>query len=839
MADSGKTQSILTRLIRLAAQCVRDVRFATRLFRRQPILFAMTVTGVAIAIGISATTFGFVNAAALRGSGFADPDSLVSIEWLAAHSAPITGNSPVEGNWAYRDFIRLQTAAKSIDMAASSGTLDQFRSSAVDPGARLNGMAVSGNFFRVTGGIVTTGRALAPSDDSDAAPPVIVLSHGLWVTAFGKQRDVIGRTVWLSGRPFTVVGVASRGFLGSTGVATPPSYWITLGSQRVPAIAASGRAISASVWNPAVEVLGRIRDEATHQRAETEVRALASRLENDRTIPRPEEVVARFSPASGNREARAISVILMTLVGLVVAVAIANVTNILLAHASMRSREIGTRLALGATGARVVAQLLTESLVLGVAGGMSGFLVSVWATPWVARVIELPPVYDVGPDARVLSFVALLTIVASLLAGLAPARFGRKGDVIGALRQDTASIGVELRGGRFRSLLLASQTAFSILLLVLATLLTRSLVVAASQDPGYDAKALLSISFSRTAASPTGRDADRARLQSALDQIRTMPGVSGASLAAAPPFAWVTSPQRLPTGWTVSRNETFPDYFSTLGLRVLRGRTYSAEEVAKDAPVAVISATLAYQAFGSLDVVGQSMDEIWGMADPSVETNSSLMRRPPGGEIIGVVQDALTDLAPEKNGRAAIYLPLARNRMSYVVVRSRGDVRMLTEPLRTVLRNIEPSATIDFRIAADEMDRQLNSQRNLAALGVVAGTVALSLAVVGLFGATAFTTGQRRHEIMVRITLGATRQSLVRLLLRDSLRPIFVGMAFGLVLALGLGRALQPVLYGVSAQDPVALGSAVVILSTAAAAAVLPTILRASRQQPGKVLKET
>lgn len=852
----------------------QDVRFAARLFRRQPGLFGITVAGLAFAIGLSTAAFSVVNAVALRGGGIVNPEGVFRVQWMASGSLSMTGNSPFWGNWAYADFARLRSSPSSIDIVASTSAGRLFRqpTDSSDPWP-VSGRAVSGDFFPLVGGTASLGRTLGPGDDVPGAPAVVVLSHRLWKNRLAADPAIVGKTIWLGSEPFTVIGVAARGFTGTIGSELPPALWITFTSEadswtrtssaeveavrqeietlrRTTPLGASSQerlksleadlAVPRRVWNPAVDVIGRLKPGVTGAHSEAEMRALTTAIAIERGQKASDPAtMARLQPVNGDRgDSAVIAAIFMGLVGLLVLLACANVTNVLLANAASRSREIGTRLALGAGRGRVVRQLLTESVLLGLAGGVAGLTLAMWTTPPLAALVQVPEAYDVTPDGVVYAFVALLTIGVGLIAGLAPARYGRSGDVLSALKVDQSAAPTPLRRGRLRSLLIGGQATVSIVLLVVAALLTRSLVRAAFLDLGFDADRLMTVS---TGNSTNSRRWSPERIEAfwntALAQIRQLPGVAGASLAGAPPFSGITASQVLPTGIRVNRNETTAEYFATVGIRVLRGRAYTADEVRNEVPVAVVSESLARAVWGEANPVGASMDRAWGQ-DGAAASAGSTLRRPKGTLVVGVVADAIGDLDSLRRGVPTIYLPLARRMVPRLVVRATGDVRSMERPVQDALRAANPDMDSRVTFASNELDRQLSVPKTLALLGVIAGGSALGLALVGLFGVTAFVVGQRRHEVTVRMALGASQTAIVQMLLRDSLRPVAIGLICGLVLALASGQLMQFLLYGVSGRDPVAILTAIAVLFGAALAAVLGPARQVARENPAQVLKQ-
>jgi hypothetical protein len=610
----------------------QDVVFATRLFRRQPVLFGLTVAGLAVAMGISTATFGIVRRVALAGYGVSDPESVVRVGSIGGPFSKITGNSPYQGNWALSDYVRLEEVTRSIATVAAVSITAEFRADR-DHGDPLpvGVMAVSGDYFSMLGFSAPVGRMLTQADERTGVSHVVV-SHGFWKNRLGSDLTIVGRAIWLDDNRLTVIGVADKRH-GSPSSANPPAFWTTLatyaeivaGRSRAdleqtrarlqalgerPGLAAAERsrlkALEADLMapgrsNPAVEVLGRIGAGVTRGQAEAEVRSIAAGLAGEHRTggsPRPPTVQLHSIDEIWNRNTIPIVAILMTTVGAVVLLACANVTNLLLASAASRRREIGTRLAIGASRGRIVRQMLTESLLLGLVGGALGLIIAIQILPSFAALIQVPPAFDVSPDFSVYAFVAMVTLAVGLIAGLAPARYGRGGNILSALNTDQHAAPRPMPRGVLRSMLIGGQAAVSIVLLVLAAPLTRALVQTAGLDLGYDADRLMTVSLRSASSGRISGAASTAEYwREAVERVRQLPGVAGAALASVPPFDSGTASQIL-NGHRINRNETSPDFFDTLAARLIRGRIYTPDEVAIQAPVAVISATLARRVLG-------------------------------------------------------------------------------------------------------------------------------------------------------------------------------------------------------------------------------------------------
>jgi predicted permease len=799
----------------------QDIFFAFRLFRRHRGLFGATIAGLAVAIALSAAVFGIVRAVAFGGSGFETAD-VYRVSLASGPFTRVTGNSPMRGQWAHSDYLRMRDEVTGMAVVAAAGSVARYRpANSTDIGVPISYRAVSGDYFSALGMRTVLGRALVTADDRPQMRSVVV-SRGFWLNAMGGDPSIVGKAILLDDEPFTVVGVAERRHGAPSGMAMPPAMWTTL--------TALSETVPTPGWNPAVEILGRLKAGRTKPQAEAEALTVAVNLAAARTRTPPSVILE--PPNRTNRQTAVVATVLLTIVGLVVLLACANVANVLLASAASRRREIGTRLAIGASRLRILRQLLTESLLLGTAGSIAGVLMARAVVSTLAATMRLPAALDVSLDATAYGFVALMTIAVGLLAGVAPARYGYRGDVMSALKIDQLSAPLPLPRARLRSLLVGGQAAISIVLLVLAALLTRALVSMMVLDAGLDVNRLITVSVS-TAPAPGGAQYS-AYWNRLREEVLGVAGVSGAAYASLPPFDSFTAIQAY-DGVRVSRNETTPEYFTALGIPIVRGRAYTADELRSGAPVALVSASLARAFWGGRDPLGERMEEVWGTVKPGDE-RKGMLRKVSQARVIGVVADVTTDI--DAVNAPTIYLPLSEHVAPRLVVSSNGDPALLAGPLKDAITRFDRRQRPNVSLPREGLRRQLDAPRTLAMLAIVVGAIALGLAAIGLFGVTAFVVEQRTHEMSVRRALGATNRQLVELLLHDNLKPVVFGLAGGLLVALAAGRVVESVLYGTSSRDPLALAAASLVLIAAAAIAIIIPARKAARADPARLLKQ-
>jgi putative ABC transport system permease protein len=825
-----------------------DIVFATRLFRREPALFSLTVAGVALAIGITTSVFSLVDAVANRSFGIPDPASGYRVNFAYGPS----GNG---GPWAYADYLKLRDINPSLPIAAMLNGSNQVQlgEPSVDGEERFAPITVvSGGFFDIMGGRAAIGRSLVNDDDRAGAAPAIVLSDRFWRSEFGADPSVIGRTLRLNRAPFTIVGVARRGFT-ATSQFRMPIGWISLTAyselqERQPYSKFDRRYQSVDVVATRASAISESKVAAT---AEAVVAGVAAERGLVDPGNRPRVVIADLVEQSGDASFAAFGAsIIMVVVGLILALASVNIANLLLASAAARSREIGVRLTLGASRIRIVRQLLTESLLLGLLGGAAGLTLALWTAPVLAQVLNFPETLQVSPGTRVLGFSVVVTVVVGLVAGLAPARYGRRGELLSSINAETPAA-TSGRSGRLHTILIGSQAAASIVLLVGAALFVRSLVEVVNMDLGLKADRLVMVSLSVRKARTDA--VARAALDAAQERLRQAPGVTGVSLTLLGPFEGSYAPMSVgpQSGRTlrgylrgepalqVMRHETSADYFETIGARIIRGRSYTADEAKSTAPVAVISESLARRFWPHEDPIGSSLTRVWGEEIPATGRAQGFLRKPVGTRVIGVVSESVTRLRSYDS--PALYLPLdpLEGRTPRLIVRTTGDPRGALRGIRDALKSIDPDLGIRTQFVSDGLQDELRTPKAFALVAGVIGVSTLILAVIGLFGVTAFVVRQRRREVSVRLAMGATGRDVVTLLLRDSLRPVLVGMICGLFVALLGGHVIRGLLYGVRGYDPLAVSSAIGILLLATAAAALGPALRALRVDPAEMLKQS
>ena len=791
-----------------------DLRYAARVFARQPGILLLTTVGLSLGLGIATAAFSIMNAAALRGDGLADPDRAPGVLRATDRSTATT--------WTYEEFLRLREGATRMQV---EGLVTETAATRTGPATvdvpSVSVAFVSSGFFPATGGRTTLGRPLEPGDEQRAGTPAVVISFGFWTSTLNRDPGVVGRTIWIGRTPATIVGVAERGF----SVPSNRLLWMPLAAYS----AVYNITHVAGTPHPEVQVFGRLLPGVSLAEAEAQLSGVAASMPGSQSAG-DSTLRVRLDPhaglgRAGSSDAVAIAVLVFVVIGLVLVLACANVATVLISTAIARQREMGVRAALGASRGRIVRQLVTEGLALGALAAHLGLLFAYWALPTLGTMLDAPAGVDFAPDLNVYLFLAVVTLLTGVGAGLAPAWHGRGTDLVAPLKGDGARQD-RVAPRRLRSMLVMTQAAVSVLLLVMATLFVRATFRAATVDVGFDATGLYTVSFGAGATNVWAR---------AMSELQTVPGIASATLVELPPFSGLTRSAitREASARVVQFNRTRAEYFDALGLRILTGRPYTQAEIAARAPVAVISQSLARAYWYDQSPLGQLLPT--QIAIPEIPPSN---RRP---VIIGVVADSITARFDERNV-LAVYEPLGPSdeASAHLLIRVAPGTTGVIDQASQRLRSIDPQAEVRITSVAALLEQESGRPRVLATLTGVVGVVAIVLCVIGLYGLTASVVGQRTKEMGVRAALGADRQDLLQLLMWDSWRPVVLGLAFGAGTALLVSRVVvAAMLFGVSPQDPIAFAGAALILLTAATLAVIVPTRRAASVDAASVLRRS
>lgn len=830
----------------------RDTRHAWRSLRRTPGFTVVAVLVLAIGIGVVCAAFSLVNVMALKPVMIGEPDRVLGV--FSMHPER-RGYRP----FSYSEYDELRERTERFSNLAAYRIID----AGVEEGdvtRRVEAALVSANYFETLGVPIARGRAFTLAEERGEAPPTAVVSHAFWVRN-GADPDILGSVVRVNGEQLVVVGIAPRGFIGTMALFAV-DIWVPLASMgRIPLDESDAASSLRAAEYRALLVLGRLEDGASAASAETELAALAQRIDANLADPNGARYtyvtgkLGRFSYGAGptgDDGVLAGAVVPFAMSSVVLLIACLNLANMFLARGAIRRTEMAVRQSLGSGRARLVRQLLTEGLLLAALGGAVGLIWAYWATTWIADSfvaavpVDTTLVVDLRPDVRVLLATAATCVVATLLFGLAPAWRVTGTDVLSGLKEGAGAVSFGRRGGRTlpsgRSVVLVSQLALSLAMLTAGGLLVRSALVAASAMPDFSLDSTLLVELDPSLA---GYDEPRSRAVYArvMERLRSLPEVERAGLTSLVPLSGLTHSVSVrpavpapDEGGAFSLYAVIDDgYFDALGVPILRGRSFTSAEVsAGSSPrVAIIDEPLAERLFPDADALGRQ-----------IQIASSSPDAPTVMEIVGIAPGTPgPDFDPAP--RSHLYMPFGQayrsNMHVLVAVGERaGERTRLLETLRDTIREIDPALPVLSLTTLREL-RDKNWSLWTIRIGgrvfTLLGAMALLLAMVGLYGVTAFLTASRTREIGVRMALGASGGDVRRQMLRESVGLTVLGLAAGWVLALAVGRLLSSMLYEVSAMDPLVLVSMTALLAAAAALASYLPARRASRIEPTAALR--
>ena len=800
----------------------QDVRYAARTLGRSPLFVIVSVLSIAIGVGATTGIATLANTLLLRPPpGVGHPDRVVTLGR--------TQDGRGFDNFSYPNFLDYRNARSLSGLAAVR--LDPQAVSLSGPGGAepIQLSTVSGNFFEVLEARPALGRFFTPEEDrAPGANPVVVLSHAFWEKRFESDASIVGKSIVLNGSPFTVVGVAADGFRGPFVLA--PDVWSPTMSATLLGMGADLFTQRGAVW---LIGIGRLAPNVAEAQAQAELSAIATRLERDYPqVNQGQGVViapATLFPADMRQIVGGFMAMLLVIGGLVLIIASTNVAGMLLARATARRREIAVRLALGATRGQLVTQLAIESLLVFSAAALGGVLLARWLVAAIMTLLPQLPVqlaFDAHLDWRVLAFALVVSLVTGLLAGVVPALQSTRPDLVPTLRSESGGT-ASRRRLRLRSGLLVTQIAFSMLVLIVAALFARTLAHARSIDPGFDPRGVYIASLDLGLAN---YDAIKGRQATAtiLERVRAIPGVEMAATSAMLPLGGggmglgnieVTGrePPDPRQGWRVDWNVTTPGYFALMNIPLERGRDFSAADREGSGDVAILNQTFADALFPGDDAVGRT-----------IKSNGRTVT------IIGVAHDAKYRTLGE-NPRNFIYVPFAQWYIGrqHVLIKMRPDAQAPTNAVRRLIAELDPALPIlRQRTMADQTAVSLLPQRLALYVSGGLGLVALLLALLGIYGVTAFNVTQRTREVGVRVALGAQRSHVLSLILRNAFALVAIGVTLGTLAAVAATRLIGNLLYGVPPTDLVAFGTAGALLAGAALVASWIPARRAARVDP-------
>ena len=795
---------------------LQDLRFGLRTLLKRPGFAAVAVLTLALGIGANTAIFSVVNAVLLRPLPFKDADALVAV-------FETTQNNP-------RDYISVPNLQDYREQTKSFEEFTTFVPQSINlTGAgepdRLIGGFVTSSFFKVFGVQPDRGRAFLPQEDAEGGGLVAVLNYDAWKRRFGGDPGIIGKTLTLNGEPFTVVGVMPEDFrfpLAEVEVWMPAQKWPNYKNAR-----------SFHGCN----VIGRLRPDATVAGAEAELRAVAKRLEE----AYPEDNKGRGVQIVGLHEMlvediRPALLILLGAVGFILLIACANIANLLLARGAARQKEVALRAALGASRARLLRQLLTETLLLALVGGTAGTLLAMWGVDALLALnpSQLSSAQSIKLDARVLLFSLALSALTGLIFGIVPALQLSKADVNRTLKEGGGPVGEGSGRARLRGAFVVSQVALSLVLLVGSGLLLNSFYRLLRVSPGFRPENLLTMEYRMPKNKyPKGEQQWEFHRQVA-ERAGRVPGVESATVVRALPFSGngstvvyaIPGQTPAPKGQEPEALENAIDtnYLETVGLPLVAGRNFDAHDAADSPSVVLVNRTMAQKLWPGENAVGKQLEF------PEDKVTAT---------VVGVVGDAKQyDLGEAQ--RPQVYTPFAQNPFIFgtLVVRTRVEPLGLAQKVKEAVWSVDPEQPVwKVRTVEYLLQRNIGDRRFIMTLMAGFASLAMLLTALGIYGVISYTVAQRTHEIGVRMALGAQAGDVLRLVLRQGMRLTVVGVGAGLVAAFAITRLMSGMLYGVSATDPATYAGVALLLALVALCACYVPARRATKVDPMTALR--
>ncbi|MEO7085700.1 MAG: ABC transporter permease [Gemmatimonadaceae bacterium] len=805
---------------------LRDISYSLRRLRKSPGFTAIVVITLALGIGANTAIFSVVDTVLLRSLPYRAPGDLVSIE----HFYPSLNNmeAPVSAP-GFRDYRDKTTSFESVAVE------NQFGANLTGSGdpERVPGTRVSGDWFHVLGVSPFLGRMLQRDDDVPGKEHVVVLSYGLWTRLFAGQPGAVGKTIELNGESFQIVGVMPKGF---------SSFFAKTADLFVP-IALTPAAFANGYTNEFLNLTARLKTGVSLERARAEMAAFAQNLKSanpDNFSPTWTLKVRTLDDLSSGRVRPAL-LVLLGAVGFVLLIACANVANLLLARAAVRIKEIAIRAALGADRASLVRQLLTESVMLSIAGGVLGLMLAQWSVKsLVALNPNLPRASEVGIDLNVMLFTLAVSLLTGLLFGLAPAIQTSRTNLQETLKDGTRSGAADFAGRNVRRGLVVAEVALSLTLLVGAGLLIKSVGRLENVDPGFDPHNVLTFNLALPAAKYKTDTSEVLFVEQLMRRLNTLPGVSAAGLTSVIPFGggWSTasfSIERLAVAkgqngpWGDIRVVS-PRFFDALKIPLKKGRLFTDQDRIGATPVTIIDEQFAKKYFATEDPIGRRIT--FGAAPG--KTDSTWIT------IVGVVGHAAHE-GLDAEPRIQYYFPASQRGVRFLTValRTTGSPTAVLPAVRDAVHSIDRDLPISTVNTMDKLVESSVGQRKLSMilLGVFS-TIALLLASIGIYGVMSYSVTQRTRELGIRMALGAARSRVLGLVVRQGMILAAVGVGIGLVAAFALTRFLSSELFGVGATDPATFVTVSGLLGGIALLATLMPALRATRVDPVVALRD-
>jgi predicted permease len=805
---------------------MKDIRYAIRGLVKRPGFVAVAVITLALGIGANTAIFSLVNTVLLRSLPVERPNEIVSVAVRGKDDSMSAFSYPNYKDFRDRnDVLSGLLVYRFVPLSLSRGGTNE----------RIWGYEVSGNYFDVLNVKAIQGRTFLPEEDqTKLSHPVAVISHESWQRRFGGDPSLVGKDLLINNHQFRVIGITPEGFKG-TELVYSPEIWLPASMMEW---AEPGANWIDSRYAKNFFGIGRLKSGVSTRQAEASLNLLTQQLAKEYPDTNEGQSIRLVPPGFILPDLRGTVVsftwVLMAAVGLVLLVTCTNLAGLMLARATDRRKEIAIRLAMGANRLRLIRQLLTESILLSFLGGVVGLLLALWIIKVLLALkppIDFPLALDVGVDWRVLLFSLSVSIVAGAIFGMAPALQATRPNILGTLK-DTAAQGGAART-RLRSVLVVAQIAISLVVLIAAGLVVRTLQQLQTMNPGFDTQNALTMSFDLGL-----QGYDKAHGQQFYRQLtqrlQSLPGVESAAVSNYIPLTLnYNSRNAYIEGKPAERGENVPlamnasagpGYFKTMGTPVLQGREFTEQDQEKSEPVAMVNETFVRRFMPELRTSAEALGRRFSFDGPGG----------PFIRIVGVVKDGKYFNIAE-DPRPFMWTPMSQDYSSngLLVVRSKGNPESLFAAVRSEVQSLDPNLPLfDVKTLNEHMKLALFPAKVAATVLGVFGLVALLLSAIGVYGITSYAVAQRTHEIGVRLALGAQLGDVLRLVLRHGLKLTIIGAAIGLFGAYLATRAITSVLYGVSATDPLTFaGVSLLLVGVALIACYIPA-RRATKVEP-------
>ncbi|HZI61652.1 MAG TPA: ABC transporter permease [Pyrinomonadaceae bacterium] len=831
----------------------KDIRYGFRGLLKRKAFAAVAVLTLALGIGANTAIFTLVNAVLLKKLPVSNPQELVLFSDMTGEGTSVE-DTPRSGKWSrfsyasYKYFRDHNDSFQDIAALRSGVTRLSVRQTdaQANAAARSSGQLVSGNYFSLLGVQAMRGRVLTPEDDKPGAEPAAVINHRYWEKELNSDPSVVGKRFIINGTSFTIVGVTSPEFFGER-VRRPPDFWLPLALQPQVELRNSFLDNTQVYW---LMVMGRLKPGVTMAQAQGSVNVqlqqfltdqAGSELTDQRKLRIQNTNVELVDGSGGISGLRVLYSkplhMLMAIVGMVLFIACANVGSLLLSRAASRKAEISLRMALGATRLRIVRQLLTESMLLALIGGVCGVLLAQWGVTVLVNLVASQAPLDTRADAGILTFTVGVSVLAGLLFGLVPAIQASRTDLASAMKEKTRT----MRGfGRvsLSAVLVVLQVAISMVLLTGAGLFARSLAKLQSEDVGFDRANMLLVGIDPRLAGY--KPIELASLyQQVLERVSTVANVQSVSMATYSPLSGSQRSSSIVISGSTNDQDSEPvvddmligpNYARTMGIPLLRGREIEIRDTASGPRVAVVNQTFVEKYFKDQNPIGRTFT-----FDDETDNGAPL-------EIVGVIGD-VKSADTRKPATPSVFRPILQiqDQSAYTVniqIRTNGDPAAVTAPVRQMINQIDDKLPIYGVTTMHEQIAERHNQDRLSAqLVSFFGALALILACIGLYGVMAHGVARRTNEIGIRMALGAKGGNIAWMVLRETLVLVAVGLAIGVPAALLSARLIATQLFGLSPTDPLTLIAAAVVLTVVALLAGYVPVRRASRVDPLTALR--